>query len=72
MKTVYYRFLPESYQRPGGVWWAQHMPEQEVEAFCRDLRDLPATLGIAVGPFKADLDRLHIAPPEDAEIVRNL
>lgn len=48
------------------------MPEQEVEAFCRDLRNLPAVLGIAVGPFKADLDRLHIAPPEDAEIVRNL
>ena len=68
MKQVYYSFLPEGYQRPGGVWWTKVLADFEIEPFLSAI--VPVACHVRVSSKITEHDRMHISPPIDSKIIK--
>jgi hypothetical protein len=68
MKRIYYSFLPETYSRPGGIWWHRDVTDHEAVDWIEALA--PMAEHIRVSDTFPVHDAMSISPPVDSRIIK--
>lgn len=65
---IYYAFLPETHQRPGGVWWYKTLPRAEAQDWIDAF--LPVVQHLRVAFTFPEHGEMDIRPPADCRVLK--
>lgn len=68
LTRIYYAFLPEDFDRPGGVWWYKTLTDREAAEWITNL--LPVVHHLRIAHEFPEHDPLKIKPPKDAKVLK--